>query len=292
MKVKINNIFENINKNKDKVQENKRRILNHVDKEKLNINEITIKRRKIIKDENNFEKIIKIFKNKLNIKKSYYLLFILMITLAGISIYTNIKTYVSLNDETYTVFSNNESSILENKYQNNNTNNNDTRVIETKKETEKVNIKKENKKLGTIETKKITPLSFTVPIKGEILKRYSINEVIYSNTLESYKTHDGIDISGEIGSSVKAIEKGIVDKVYSDSFLGTTVILDHGQGYKSIYSNLSENTNVKVKQVVKKSAIIGSIGNTAIGEIKDKPHIHFMLMFNNKVIDPANKIKF
>ncbi|MNP38872.1 Stage II sporulation protein Q [compost metagenome] len=85
------------------------------------------------------------------------------------------------------------------------------------------------------------------------------------------------------------MERGTVEKIYDDSFYGTTVIIDHGQGYKSLYANLDKDVSVKVKQVVKKSDVIGKIGNTAIGEIKDDSHVHVQIFKDGVVIDPSSK---
>ena len=79
--------------------------------------------------------------------------------------------------------------------------------------------------------------------------------------------------------------------MYEDSFLGITVVIDHGQGYKSSYSNLSENVPVKQGEIITKGKIIGQIADTSIGEIKDEPHLHFMLMKDNKIVDPTYIMK-
>ena len=78
-----------------------------------------------------------------------------------------------------------------------------------------------------------------------------------------------------------------MEKVYEDSFYGVTVVIDHGQGYKSSYSNLDSDVNVKVKETVTKGKVIGKISNTAIGEIKDDPHLHFTLIKDNQIVDPS-----
>ncbi|MDD2376164.1 MAG: M23 family metallopeptidase, partial [Clostridia bacterium] len=249
--------------------------------------------------------MLKIFRSKFVIKRSYYILFILIVMLATISIYTNIATYRVVNNESYSVFSNNsdetyvkqqaESSITE-ELQDLNSNNIDTRnnlnsqniTGSTNKNTVVTKDTKETTSVKDI----IEPLNFVKPINGEVIKVYSVDKLVFSKTLESWKTHDGVDIKADLGENVKSIEKGIIEKIYEDSFLGNTIIIDHGQGYKSIYSNLDSTVNIKEKQTIKKLTTIGKVGKTSIGEIKDEPHIHFMLMLNNKVIDPTSKIKF
>ncbi len=128
-------------------------------------------------------------------------------------------------------------------------------------------------------------LVFTRPVDGEIQKMYSVDKVIYSKTLSQWKTHDGLDITGN--SDVKAIEKGVVDEIYVDSFYGKTIVIEHINGYRSQYSNLDENTYVNVGESVVKGQKIGKVGNTSVGEYLDEPHLHFMLFLNDKSINPT-----
>ncbi len=241
-----------------------------------------------------------LFKNKNNLSRSYYVLLFAMVLLGGGSIYIATKTYNLFNKEEYIVYSsntndNNESDNLTDndsvvavnmsvEEQSNLTSNFDTiSEIETSNKNDSNNANVTNNQV----VKKVEPLKFIKPIDGEIQKIYSADKVIYSKTLELWKIHDGIDVSAEIGTYVKAIEKGTIEKVYDDSFLGVTIVINHGQGYKSSYSNLNENTLVKEGQKIVKGQKIGKIGKTAIGEIKDEPHMHFMLYENDNVVDPT-----
>jgi len=310
LKIKINNIFKNRYFNEETINLKRRGNLKNIEQNNNEHNKeenIEYKRKGAIQKHNIFN-VLKIFKSKFAIKRSYYILFVLMVILATASIYTNISTYRVVNNESYTVFSNTgevnenqkvESSITED-LQDLNSNNIDTRN-DSKSQNPTTSINKNvvatiitpsNTNKATSTKNIIEPLVFVKPINGEVIKGYSVDKLLYSKTLESWKTHDGIDIKAELNENVRSIEKGIVEKIYDDSFLGTTIIIDHGQGYKSIYSNLDTSVNVKEKQIIKKSAIVGKVGETAIGEIKDGPHIHFMIMLNNKVIDPSSKIKF
>ncbi|MDD3303942.1 MAG: M23 family metallopeptidase [Clostridia bacterium] len=231
------------------------------------------------------------------IPKAYFFLLLAMIGLAVTSVTFNLRKLKNLDEEDYTVFNNtdktDESSIATANpaLQDNHTTNNDTNSAgtENKKEVVAAIAKVEKKE----EPKKVTvkPLAFSKPLDGEIIKIYSIDKVIYSKTLELWKIHDGIDIKADEGSVVKSIEKGNIEKIYSDPFYGYTIVIDHGQGYKSCYSNLSEKVLVKAKQTINKGTKIGYIGNTAIGEIKDDSHLHFMLFLNNENVDPTSIFK-
>lgn len=290
MKIKIKKIFNN----KDTYDEEK-----EVKKESLEKAPTSKDRHRrrgaYIKEEREFKEINlkkyfdNIFKNKNKLSKGYYILLFCMLVLGGTSVGLTFKAYNLFAKEEYELYAGTE--IEENE------------VISTISEVENVENKESTDtnaaeaKVNTIEktTSKTTTtqkvLSFSRPISGEIQKIYSIDKVIYSKTLELWKTHDGIDISAEIGTSVKSIEQGTVEKVYDDSFYGTTVVIDHGQGYKSSYSNLDKDTNVKAKQTVKKGQVIGKVSNTSIGEIKDDPHLHFTLFKDNNNVDPTDIFK-
>ena len=190
-------------------------------------------------------------------------------------------TTLSNNDEKLEEKNSNENTDESKKIVNSNSAEAKTNDQISKNNTKKVNSSKQQEKTT------IKPLSFSKPINGEIQKPYSIDKVIYSKTLELWKTHDGIDIAAQIGESVKSIEKGTVEKVYEDSFYGTTIVIDHGQGYKSSYSNLNKKVNVKEKQNITKGQLIGKISNTSIGEIKDESHLHFTLFKDNNNVDPT-----
>lgn len=261
-------------------------------------------------EKNGDEKKIKVYydnliKNKNGLKRGYYILLGAMIILGTCSIRLVLKTHKMFNTQDYEVFSNidNETEVTEKKddeddiqLQSNETSNKDT-INELEKDNKNVNASNQNQVKtisSSVENKvvsKVVPLNFSKPIDGDILKHYSIDKVIYSKTLELWKTHEGIDIKAVEGTYVKSIEKGTIEKVYEDSFYGITIVIDHGQGYKSSYSNLDKSTLVKEKQSVVKGQKIGKVGNTAIGEIKDESHIHFMLFKDGQNTDPTSIFK-
>ncbi|MBO5477084.1 MAG: M23 family metallopeptidase [Clostridia bacterium] len=139
-----------------------------------------------------------------------------------------------------------------------------------------------------IVTKKVEEkLVFWPALEGEVQKMYSTDKVIYSKTLQQWKTHDGIDISAANDTEVKAIEKGVVESVYNDSFYGMTIEIEHINGYRSVYSNLDSNVYVAVGESVIRGQKIGKVGNTSVGEYLDDPHLHFMLYFNDKSVNPT-----
>lgn len=132
---------------------------------------------------------------------------------------------------------------------------------------------------------------FIIPIEGEIVREFAKDSLIYSNTLEEWITHLGIDIKAPRTSVVKAAESGNVVAIKNDPRYGLTIIIEHANGYKSIYSNLLTTEFVTEGETVNKSQSIGTVGNSASFEIADEPHLHFEILKNNENVNPSLYIK-
>lgn len=129
--------------------------------------------------------------------------------------------------------------------------------------------------------------SFQMPINGEISLEYAMDHLVYSKTLEEWRAHSGIDITADRGTPVKAVADGVVSEVKNDKFYGITVVIDHENGLKTLYRNLASDETVAVNQKVKQGEIIGSIGNTAMDESSEEPHLHFEVLNNDVNEDPT-----
>ena len=77
------------------------------------------------------------------------------------------------------------------------------------------------------EPEKPKKLSFVSPVVGKVTKGHSLEIPVFSDTLQEWRVHTGIDISADEGASVYSAEEGMVTKVYSDPFLGKTVEVSH-----------------------------------------------------------------
>lgn len=128
------------------------------------------------------------------------------------------------------------------------------------------------------------------PAAGYISREFSDDELIYTPTMNDFRTHSGIDITGDIGSPVCAFASGVVAEIRNDAFLGVTVVLEHSGGMVSSYSNLAENLpqEISVGAFVEVGQTIGGIGETAIIESADVPHVHFELYLNETCVNPED----
>lgn len=124
------------------------------------------------------------------------------------------------------------------------------------------------------------------PVEGQVLKNFSLSELLYCRTLLQWSTHPGMDIEADSGSEVKAAMSGIVTDISEDPLMGIVITIDHGDGLKTRYANLSTADMVGLGQEVEGGQVISGIGRTAIASILNPPHLHFEVMFNGTNIDP------
>ncbi len=170
----------------------------------------------------------------------------------------------------------------------------ETKSEEDKKEN-KINDTKET--VVTEQTQQNTPVTvipdpiFIKPLEGEIIKEYSKENLIYSETLKEWTTHNGVDIEAELATVVKASAEGTVKSIKNDPRYGITVIIEHTNGYETRYSNLLTAEFVTVGENVIKGQTIGTVGSTSSFEVLDKPHLHFEILKDNEYLNPISYIK-
>lgn len=159
----------------------------------------------------------------------------------------------------------------------------------------KSNVNENNTKTNTTQIKKTTEkkkksnnLKFERPIEGEIIKEFTKDNLVYSETLKEWITHFGIDIKADRATEVKSAEKGKVESIKNDPRYGLTIIIEHEDGYKTLYSNLLTTEFVSEGEEVTKGQIIASIGDSASYEIVDEPHLHFEIIKNGENINPKD----
>jgi len=117
---------------------------------------------------------------------------------------------------------------------------------------------------------------FDWPIKGKITQGYNEN-------------NHGLDIAGNLRDAIKVSRTGKVGKIInSEGPYGLHVIIDHGNGYETLYAHCSKVVVVEGKMVFsgEKIAEIGSTGNNSTGN-----HLHFEIRINGKTVDPIGYLK-
>ena len=143
----------------------------------------------------------------------------------------------------------------------------------------------------TTKEEKVPDPTFIKPVEGEIIKEFANENLVYSNTLKEWVTHNGIDIKAEKTTVVKASADGTIKSIKNDPRYGITVVIEHVNGYSTIYSNLLTAEFVKEGEKVKQGQTIGTVGNTATFEIADETHLHFEILKDDLYVDPNLYIK-
>jgi len=136
--------------------------------------------------------------------------------------------------------------------------------------------------------------TFTAPVDGSVTKTHDSDMLVYSVTMNDYRVHIGVDVAAETGAPVYACADGTVSKVIEEPFMGYTVVIDHGNGYTSTCHNLSDIIPEGISEgvSVKAGDIIGSVGDSALAEIADQPHLHFELEKDGLPLDPLDFVTF
>lgn len=140
-------------------------------------------------------------------------------------------------------------------------------------------------------TEKVKDPEFKMPVTGEVMKEFADNKLVYSSTLDVWATHNGIDIKADKTTVVKAAADGKVVSIKNDPRYGLTVIVEHVNGYKTVYANLLSTEFVVEGEEIKQGQSLGTVGNTAAFEVSDEPHLHFELLKENEQQDPELYLK-
>ena len=141
------------------------------------------------------------------------------------------------------------------------------------------------------EKEEIKDPEFKMPVEGEIVREYAKDNLVYSPTLDEWVTHNGLDIKAEKTTVVKASAEGTIKSIKNDPRYGLTVVIEHVNGFTSVYSNLLTAEFIEEGEKVKQGQTIATVGNTATFEIADESHLHFEILKNNENVDPELYIK-
>ena len=152
----------------------------------------------------------------------------------------------------------------------------------------KENTAKETNAQKVEENKEVT---FERPVSGDIMKEFAQENLVFSETLNEWITHNGIDLRAEKTEVVKAAADGTVKTIKNDPRYGLTITIEHDNGFKTVYANLLTSEFVVEGEKVQKGQTIGTVGNTAIFESSDDTHLHFEILKDNVNVDPATYLK-
>ncbi|MCF6186255.1 MAG: peptidoglycan DD-metalloendopeptidase family protein [Desulfobulbaceae bacterium] len=117
------------------------------------------------------------------------------------------------------------------------------------------------------------------PINTKISSRYG-RRIDPLNSKKAF--HAGIDFKGRTGDKVRATGNAVVRLSSYSKGLGNHIILNHGNGYESLYAHLSKRL-VKSGDKVVRGQNIGLVGNTGRST---GSHLHYEVHYRTKTVDP------
>jgi murein DD-endopeptidase MepM/ murein hydrolase activator NlpD len=139
----------------------------------------------------------------------------------------------------------------------------------------------------TTTTAPILTVEFSFPLKDSIIKEFSRDELVKNNTTGDWRIHKGIDIKGASGDRINAIDDGTVTELTHNALWGTTVTVDHGNGFEAKYYGLRKDSTVKPGDEVKKNGKIGLLDEIPL-EKDDGIHLHLELYKDGVAVSPSD----
>jgi len=127
-----------------------------------------------------------------------------------------------------------------------------------------------------------------IPLKyRRISSKFTLKR--YHPILKKYRAHLGIDYAAPKGTYVKASGAGKVTYRGYKGGYGKTIIIQHSNGYKTLYAHLNGyRKGIKRGKRVKKGQLIGYVGSTGMST---GPHLHFGVYKNRKPINPNRAVR-
>ena len=128
------------------------------------------------------------------------------------------------------------------------------------------------------------------PVSGKLAKAHSVDVQVFSETMKDYRVHLGIDIITEADAQVFAAADGTVSKIWQDPMMGWCIALSHNGECVTVYKNLAKELAEGLAEgtAIKKGQLLGQVGDSAILELADEPHLHMEMTVKGLQVDPMD----
>ncbi|MBE6602621.1 MAG: M23 family metallopeptidase [Ruminococcaceae bacterium] len=127
-----------------------------------------------------------------------------------------------------------------------------------------------------------------LPVSGKLIKSHSVDTQVFSQTMKDWRVHLGVDIATSANAPVSSVAAGTVEKIWEDPMMGWCVAVKHSEDCMTIYKNLAKTMaeGLAVGNTVQKGQLLGYVGDTALLEVAEDPHLHMEMTLKGLQVDP------
>ena len=131
---------------------------------------------------------------------------------------------------------------------------------------------------------------FALPVSGKLSKAHSVDVQVFSQTMQEWRTHHGIDIATEKDAPVCAMADGKVERIWEDPMMGWCMAISHSGECLTVYKNLASDMaqGITVGADVQSGQLLGYVGDSAQMELADEPHLHMEMTVKGLQVDPLD----
>lgn len=132
--------------------------------------------------------------------------------------------------------------------------------------------------------------TFVLPLDGKLGASHDPTAQVFSDTMKDWRVHLGIDIEGKVGDPVYAAADGRVTKIWDDPLYGRSLTIGHTGKAVTVYQNLGETLadGIEVGCEVCAGQLLGSVGDGALIELAEEPHLHFEVKLDDVSVNPLD----
>lgn len=127
-----------------------------------------------------------------------------------------------------------------------------------------------------------------LPVAGTLAQKHTTEAQVFSPTLGEYRVHLGIDIETDPDAPVCAVADGTVSRIWEDPLMGWCIAVSHSGDCVTVYKNLAKDMaeGIHAGAAVAEGQLLGCVGESAMIEIADEPHLHMEMTVKGLQVDP------
>ena len=132
--------------------------------------------------------------------------------------------------------------------------------------------------------------TLSLPVNGMLLQAHSADLQVFSRTMQDYRVHLGIDLATAADEPVLAAADGTIARVWDDPMMGKCVAISHEADSLTVYKNLAMDLpeEIVAGASVIRGQRIGTVGDSAMMEVAEEPHLHMEMTVDGKQVNPLD----